>query len=95
LRALTLFATCTAAVLERLNDITYLARLGPNETHLREGDRLDELNVLLSGHECTPAPASVFSTSAEHGAAPEPWVKPEFDRVDDSSLSRTWMARVQ
>jgi CRP/FNR family transcriptional regulator, dissimilatory nitrate respiration regulator len=53
LRDLPLFATCTPAVLARLNDIADLARVGPDETLFREGDRLDELNILLSGYAIT------------------------------------------
>src|ERR1700675_1670799 len=53
LRALPLFADCTPAVLARLNDIADLARLGPDETLFHEGDRLDELNILLSGYAIT------------------------------------------
>jgi CRP/FNR family transcriptional activator FtrB len=53
LRAVPLFAACTPAVLVRLNDISDLARLGPDETLFREGDRLEELNILVSGYAIT------------------------------------------
>jgi CRP-like cAMP-binding protein len=53
LRGIPLFADCTDEVLERLNDIADLARLGPDEPLFREGDRLEELNVLISGYAIT------------------------------------------
>jgi CRP/FNR family transcriptional activator FtrB len=49
LRALRLFADCTPAVLARLNHIADLVRLGPDEIFIRQGDRLDELNILIFG----------------------------------------------
>jgi CRP/FNR family transcriptional regulator, transcriptional activator FtrB len=53
LQALALFAACTPAVLTQLNDVADLERLGPNEVLFREGVRLDELNILLSGYAIT------------------------------------------
>jgi CRP-like cAMP-binding protein len=53
LRGIPLFAACTAEVLARLNDSADLARLGPDEPLFREGDRLEELNVLISGYVMT------------------------------------------
>lgn len=53
LQALTLFSACTPTVLTQLNDIADLERLGPNEVLFREGARLDELNILLSGYAIT------------------------------------------
>ena len=53
LRAVSLFATCSPAVLAHLDDIADLARLGPNEPLFRQGDRLNELNILVSGYVVT------------------------------------------
>jgi CRP/FNR family transcriptional regulator, transcriptional activator FtrB len=53
LRALALFAACTPTVLAQLNEIADLERLGPNEVLFREGARLDELHILLSGYVVT------------------------------------------
>jgi CRP/FNR family transcriptional activator FtrB len=50
LRGIPLFAACTDEVLTRLNDGADLARLGPNEPLFREGDHLEELNILISGY---------------------------------------------
>jgi CRP/FNR family transcriptional activator FtrB len=49
LRAIPLFAAFPPAVLTRLNDTADLARLGPDEVLFREGDRLAELNIVVSG----------------------------------------------
>jgi CRP-like cAMP-binding protein len=53
LRALPLFAACASAVLTRINDIADLARLGPDEVLFRQNERLDELNILVSGYAVT------------------------------------------
>jgi CRP/FNR family transcriptional activator FtrB len=50
LRGIPLFAACTDEVLARLNDSADLARLGPDDLLFREGDHLEELNVLISGY---------------------------------------------
>jgi CRP-like cAMP-binding protein len=49
LRSIPLLAACTSGVLARLGDIADLARLGPDEPLFREGDPLEELNILMSG----------------------------------------------
>jgi CRP-like cAMP-binding protein len=53
LRGIPLLAACTAEVLARLNNSADLARLGPDEPLFREGDPLEELNVLISGYAVT------------------------------------------
>jgi CRP-like cAMP-binding protein len=53
LRGIPLLAACTTEVLARLNDVADLARLGPDEPLFREGDLLEELNVLISGYVTT------------------------------------------
>ena len=53
LRGIPPFVACTSGVLARLSDIADLARLGPDEPLFREGDRLEELNILISGYAIT------------------------------------------
>lgn len=53
LHLLPLFAAFGAAPLAELNDIADLARVGADETLLRQGEPADELNILLSGHVAT------------------------------------------
>ena len=52
-RVLALLATCPPAVLTRLNAVSDLARLGPDEVLFREGDQVNELNILISGYAVT------------------------------------------
>jgi CRP/FNR family transcriptional activator FtrB len=70
LRGIPLFAACTDEVLARLNDGADLARLGPDEPLFREGDHLDELNVLISGHAITTCLQSNGSDIAADVIAP-------------------------
>lgn len=49
LQALPLFAGFDPALLTALNDAADLARVGPNEVLFRPGDRLTELNFLVTG----------------------------------------------
>jgi CRP-like cAMP-binding protein len=53
LQSLPLLATCTPAMLTRLNAVSDLARLGPDEVLFREGDQVNELNILISGYAVT------------------------------------------
>jgi CRP-like cAMP-binding protein len=53
LQGLPLLATCTPAMLTRLNAVSDLARLGPDEVLFREGDQINELNILISGYAVT------------------------------------------
>ncbi len=49
LAGLPLFAGQAGEFLEELNELADLARVGPDEVLFREGERLEELNILLSG----------------------------------------------
>ena len=49
LRALPLIGGADLILLARLNEVADLARVGPDEDLLREGDVLEELNFLLAG----------------------------------------------
>src|SRR4051794_25198077 len=49
LAALPLFAHFGASQIDALNELADLARVGPDEELFREGDRLDELHILLAG----------------------------------------------
>ena len=49
LAVIPLFRSFDAARMEALNQVADLARVGPDEVIFREGDRLEELNVLLTG----------------------------------------------
>jgi CRP-like cAMP-binding protein len=53
LQRLPLLATCTPAMLTRLNAVSDLARLGANEVLFRQGDQLNELNILTAGYAVT------------------------------------------
>jgi len=53
LQSLPLLANCTPAVLARLNAVADLARLGPDEVLIRQGDRVNELNILTAGYAVT------------------------------------------
>ncbi len=53
LQSLPLLATCTPAMLTRLNAVSDLARLGANEVLFRQGDHLNELNILTAGYAVT------------------------------------------
>ena len=53
LQGLPLLANCTPAMLARLNAVSDLARLGPDEVLFREGDQVNELNILISGYAVT------------------------------------------
>ncbi len=53
LQSLPLLATCTPAMLTRLNAVSDLARLGANEVLFRQGDQLNELNILTAGYAVT------------------------------------------
>jgi CRP-like cAMP-binding protein len=53
LRGLPILANCTPAMLARLNAVSDLARLGPDEVLFRQGDRGNELNILISGYAVT------------------------------------------
>jgi CRP/FNR family transcriptional activator FtrB len=59
LAGLPLFASFGAAQIAALNELADLARVGPDELLFREGDRLEELNILLAGF--------VTETHAHHG----------------------------
>ena len=49
LATLPLFAKFSASQIASLNDISDVARVGPDETLYRQGDRLDALHILLAG----------------------------------------------
>jgi len=49
LAGLPLLAACGIERLAELNDLADLARVGPDEVLFREGERLEELNILLTG----------------------------------------------
>src|SRR3954451_18111538 len=49
LRALPLFAAFSDAQIAALKDLADLERLGPDESLFRDGDRLEEFNILLAG----------------------------------------------
>jgi CRP-like cAMP-binding protein len=49
LRAVPFFADLAAEDLSNLNEVADLARTGPDEVLFREGERIEELNILLSG----------------------------------------------
>ncbi len=49
LAALPLLAAFTPAQISALNERADLARVGPDEVLFREGDRLEDLNILLAG----------------------------------------------
>ena len=49
LAALPLFAHFGTSQIDALNELADLARVGPDEELFREGDRLDELHILLAG----------------------------------------------
>lgn len=49
LKSLGFFAALEAETLSRLNDQGDLARIGPGEVLFRNGDRLDDFHILLSG----------------------------------------------
>jgi CRP/FNR family transcriptional activator FtrB len=53
LQSLPLLATCTPAMLTRLNAVSDLARLGANEVLFRQGDQVNELNILTAGYAVT------------------------------------------
>jgi CRP-like cAMP-binding protein len=53
LRKLPLFASFDAALLGKLNELGDLARFGPGEVLFDEGDRTDQLNILLTGYITT------------------------------------------
>jgi CRP-like cAMP-binding protein len=53
LQGLPILANCTPAMLARLNAVPDLARLGPDEVLFREGDQVNELNILISGYAVT------------------------------------------
>jgi CRP-like cAMP-binding protein len=53
LQGLPILANCTPAMLARLNAVSDLARLGPDEILFRQGDQVNELNILISGHAVT------------------------------------------
>ena len=59
LRALPLFASFSDAQVVALNELADLERLGPDESLFRDGDRLEEFNVLLAGF--------VTETHPQHG----------------------------
>src|SRR2546423_11800308 len=44
-----MLASFSAAQITALNDLADLARVGPDEVLFREGDRLEELDILLAG----------------------------------------------
>ena len=50
LRALPVLGAFDNTLLAQLNEIADLARFGPNEILFDEGDRMDALNILLSGY---------------------------------------------
>jgi len=49
LAALPLFASFSGAQIAALNGLADLARVGPDEVLFREGDQIEELNILLAG----------------------------------------------
>jgi CRP-like cAMP-binding protein len=49
LEALPLFAAFSTSQITALNEIADLARLGQDEVLFREGDQVEEFNILLSG----------------------------------------------
>ena len=49
LAALPLFRSFGPSQIAVLNELADLARVGPDEALFREGDRLEELNILLTG----------------------------------------------
>ena len=53
LQSLPLLANCTPAMLARLNAVSDLARLGANEVLFRQGDQVNELNILTAGYAVT------------------------------------------
>jgi CRP-like cAMP-binding protein len=53
LQAVPFLASCPQSVLTRLDTVSDLARLGPDEALFQEGDPVRELNILLSGYAVT------------------------------------------
>ena len=53
LQGLPILANCTPAMLARLNAVADLARLGPDEILIRQGDQVNELNILTAGYAVT------------------------------------------
>jgi len=53
LSGLPLFRPFDAKLLQQLNELADLARIGPGETLFEEGDRRGELNILTSGYVMT------------------------------------------
>ena len=50
LRELALFSAFDSEALAKINDLSDYARVGPNEVLYKQGDRLSELTIVLSGY---------------------------------------------